>query len=488
MDYYPPGPVSSAFMHSDAFVTGIMGPIGSGKTTAAIAKALDVSMMQPLVNGKRHARGAIIRNTYPELRTTTMNSWFAWMPKHVGRWQDEGPPTHFVEIGDLVLEVIFLALDRPEDVRKLLSLELTWAWINEAREVPKAILDGLTGRVGRYPAVRDGGCVNPSILMDTNPPDTDHWWYVLAEGDTTTELGRQLVRSTAEAEAELRAMGALRPDQHLFRFLRQPGGDQPDAENIENLPAGYYVKARAGKSQDWIKVYVRGEYGFVMDGKPMYPEFSDSFHVKRFELPPGVPIRVGMDFGLTPAATISWRDPLGRWRVRDEVVTEDMGATKFAQQLGRVLREKYDGHPVESMRGDPAGDQRSALNEEQTVFKILAANGIVAKAAPTNEPTVRRDAVAGLLNRVVDREPALVIHPDARVLRKGMAGGYCLRRLATAGDRYRDAPDKNMYSHVCEALQYDVVSGGEGKSIIRPDPALYANMPQSYDLNYPVFS
>jgi len=45
------------------------------------------------------------------------------------------------------LEVIFLALDRPEDVKKLLSLELTGVWINEARELPKSIIDQYQKRI-----------------------------------------------------------------------------------------------------------------------------------------------------------------------------------------------------------------------------------------------------------------------------------------------------------------------------------------------------
>ena len=69
----------------------------------------------------------------------------------MGHWQDEGPPTHTFKQDGVELEVMFIALDRPDDLRKLLSLELTGAWINEAREIPKAILDGLTARVGRFP-------------------------------------------------------------------------------------------------------------------------------------------------------------------------------------------------------------------------------------------------------------------------------------------------------------------------------------------------
>ena len=63
-----------------------------------------------------------------------------------------------LELGVEGLALRILNGDVPESLKdkKLLSLELTGAWINEAREVPKAILEGLTGRVGRYPK-KEGG-------------------------------------------------------------------------------------------------------------------------------------------------------------------------------------------------------------------------------------------------------------------------------------------------------------------------------------------
>ena len=63
--------------------------------------------------------------------------------------------THLVNFGlgdktTVELEVIFLALDKQEDVKKLLSLELTGVWINEAREIPKSIVDACTMRVAAF--------------------------------------------------------------------------------------------------------------------------------------------------------------------------------------------------------------------------------------------------------------------------------------------------------------------------------------------------
>lgn len=459
-EYTPPGPVAEAFLHDPAFVSGIMGPIGSGKTTACIVKALLASARQPKdKQGRRRSRGAIIRNTYPELKTTTIKSWHEWVPQDCGRWQPEGPPTHFVNGPDgLDMEVMFLALDRPEDVRKLLSLELTWAYINEAKEVPKAILDGLTGRVGRFPPVRDGGCNGPQILMDTNPPDSDHWWYKLAE--------------------EQRPEG--------FAFHRQPGGRTPDAENLDNLPPGYYARAVAGKHPDWIKVYVDGEYGFVRDGKPVYPEYADSFHCRPFELVEKHGIHVGLDFGLTPAAVIGQRLPSGQWRTRHELVTEDMGVTRFGTELARVLRERFTGWTV-TITGDPAGEGRD--HDERTAFDILKACGIEAKKASTNDWTPRRDAVAGAMGRVIDGEPGFLVHPDCRVLRKALQGGYCLRRMAVVGqERYKDAPDKNEYSHVAEAQQYMMLGGGEGRRVMGKKDRSAVRLPAFADSDYDVFN
>ena len=63
-------------------------------------------------------------------------------------------------------------MDRPEDVRKVLSLEYTGAFINEARELPKAVVDGITMRVGRYPSMKDGiGATWCGVVADTNAPD-----------------------------------------------------------------------------------------------------------------------------------------------------------------------------------------------------------------------------------------------------------------------------------------------------------------------------
>ena len=469
--YIPPGPVAREFMCSDAFVRGIRGPIGSGKSTACVFEILRRAQAQkPGPDGKRRSRWAVIRNTYPELKTTTIKTWHQWVSPEIGKWVDQGPPRHHIVDNNIDMEVLFLALDSPEDIKKLLSLELTGAWINEAREVPKAVLDGLTGRVGRYPAKRDGGASWSGIIMDTNAPDSDHWWAKLADfPDEETS------KNTLLAETQLREMGALADNQPLYAWYSQPGGTDPRAENMDNLPLGYYVKATAGKTQDWINVYVHNIYGFVQEGKPVVPEYRDSLHCKDFTLNPALPLYVGIDFGLTPAATFGQRSMLGHWRIHRELVTFDMGAVRFGELLLQFINENYPGYNFAAITGDPAGDTR-AQSDETTPFQMLNRvinpkgdqEGMNASPAHTNDFNIRREALAMPMTKIIDGEPGLVIHPSCSYLRKGLSGGYHYKRVQVSGaERWKDKPDKNIYSHVCEAAQYMFLGAGEGKKLIK---------------------
>ena len=353
--YISPGPVCDRFLQSTAYVCGIKGPIGSGKSTACVMKLLTIAMKQPVApDGKRHSRFVIIRNTYGELSTTTIKTWHQWIPQSFGRWQSQGPPTHRIIDDSIDAEFMFVALDRPDDVRKLLSMELTGAWINEAREIPKAILDGLTGRVRRYPPKAWGGCIDPQILMDTNPPELHHWWHILAERDRSTTLNARIIDSVEKAEQALRAEGALEPEQPLFEFFAQPSGLAPTAENKSNLDPAYYIAASAGKSEEWVRVYVHGEYGFVQDGLPVFTEYRDTLHCKDFEINPMLPLFVGIDFGLCYSADTEVLTDKG-WKLFSDVdEKQDRAATLNPNGFGIEYTDinfkvdyDYDGELIE---------------------------------------------------------------------------------------------------------------------------------------------
>lgn len=468
-------PTLRAFLESDASVQFVMGPLGSGKTNAFVFKVFCLICQQPPQrDGVRRSRWIITRNTYADLENTTIRDWRAIVGSECGQFINGHPPEHRLRFtlddGTRVeSDVVFIALDRVEHVKKLRGFQATAAWMNEAKEQPKGVLDMLTLRVGRYPAVIDGGCAFAGVLGDYNAPDDDHWLFDLHQRWMRGEL----------------------PD---YGFFIQPGAVQkvgdawrvnPDAENLANLPPGYYEKGMQGKSEDWIKVNLANEYGFVQDGKPVYPEYVDSLHFRPVLPHRALELHIGLDFGLTPAAAFVQRTAFGSWRAVDELVTQDMGVKRFGELLAQRIREKYEGFVIGSITGDPAGDTRLPDDEERTVFNVLAVAGIVAKPARTNDFTVRRQAVATLLSTIVDGQPALVVGPQAPTLRKALAGRYRYKRLQIAGEeRYRDVPDKTHHSHIAEACQYALVGAGEDRAVVTAKPRRTGSIRVVSDYDY----
>jgi Phage terminase large subunit len=439
------------FFRSNADNRIIIGPLGSGKSSACTVELLQRAQRQQVgPRGLRRTRFAVIRNTYRELTDTTKVTMDEWLPEEISTWV-ESDMTYWLRFNDVECEILLRALDRPEDVKKLLSLDLTGAWINEAKEVPKSVFDMLQGRVGRFPSSKDGDRVTwCGVWMDSNPPDSDHWIY----------------RTFEEFDK-------IDPDDRCnFRVFHQPSGLSPKAENIENLLGGqrkadgrplYYAKMMPGKTQAWLDAFIHGKYSFVSDGRSVYPEYNDDIHAAKsfLEWRRGLTIFLGMDFGLTPALVIAQRIPgLLQWQVLDEITSEDMGAKRFAKHAAEYLKSTYPGARYRGW-GDPSGDNR-AQTDESTPFQIVQAMGLPIDPAPTNDPIRRREAVAGQLSTLgMTGQPSLIISPKAKTLRKGMGGGYNYARVQVSGEeRFRDEPVKNKYSHICEALQYLMV--GEG--------------------------
>ena len=476
-NYKPDGSVLKAFMKDDSFFRGIRGPVGSGKSVGCCVEVFRRALMQQKnKDGVRRSRWAIIRNTNPQLRTTTIKTWLDWFPEDEwGKFMWSVPYTHWIKQGDLELEVIFLALDRPEDVKKLLSLELTGIWINEAREIPKSIIDACTMRVGRFPSMRDGGPSWSGVIADTNAPEEDHWWPIMS--------GEVPVPDHIPLE---QARMLVKPDN--WNFYIQPAGmdevtekdgsvidykPNNKAENAKNMLESYYPNLIRGKTKSWIDVYVMNRLGTIQEGKPVYQGFVTETHVAKEEIPiaDGVPLYIGIDFGLTPAAVFGQK-VRGRWLIQSEIVAIDMGIVRFAELLRQEISTRFGNQEVRIF-GDPAGDFR-AQTDESTPFQILRGAGLRATPAPSNSVDLRLEAVSSSLNKMVDGKPAFLIDRRCRTLIKGFEGGYQYKRMQVSGERFDDKPEKNMYSHIHDALQYLMLGAGEGRQLISGQKPLTA--------------
>lgn len=446
LTYQPAGGVVEAFHKDSSFVRIVLGPVGSSKSSACCMELFTRACEQKAYLGVRKSRWAVVRNTYPELKSTTIKTWTEWFPFAEMKW--DAPITSWLRVPlpdgtSVEAEVLFFPLDRPEEVGKLRSLELTGGWINEASEVAKAVFDMLTQRVGRYPRMLHGGANWSGVMMDSNFPDDDHWLYRIAEKD--------------------------RPKG--WEVFKQPGGlvykggnvndrdnyqENPLAENVPNLPGGfeYYFRQLPGKTKDWIKVFVLAQYGSVSDGKSVYPEWNDDIHCKSAKTYPDRPLLLGFDYGLTPACVICQVSPRGQLLVLDELFAKDMGIRQFARDVVRPhLALNYGTYGFQAA-GDPSGMSKRDT-DEKTCFMELAEEGIACVPASTNAFVGRREAVAKYLTRMVDGQPAMIVDPKCDLIRRGFNGRYQYKRLQVVGEeRYRDVADKNDFSHLHDALQY----------------------------------
>jgi hypothetical protein len=229
-----------------------------------------------------------------------------------------------------------------------------------------------------------------------------------------------------------------------------------------------------GKKQSWIDCYVHNKFVFAVDGKPIYDNFNQRIHVQDFEEGRGEAyyqkikkVYLGMDFGLTPACAIAHEMPNGQIRVSHEIVSQRMGALGFGQEVSEFLKKTFPRATVEGW-GDPAGMAGSSIDEKKTPISVVQGCGVPVTAAPTNDRTLREDAVRDLQGSLtMDGEPALVIHPRCVTLIKAHAGAYCLKRKQVSGDeQFRDEPDKNMWSHIAEGLQYLLCGLGKDRRVL----------------------
>lgn len=439
------------------FVTG-----NSGKTKGSAFKVFDwICRQKPDSNGVRKSLWYAIRNTQPDLLSTTIKDFKSVVPEAAGRFTMGHPPECVLKFGlkdktRVDATVVFLAMDRPEDQRRIRGANATGVWMNELRELARPVYDQAAARADRFPMPGWSDCAH--VIGDTNAWDEDHW---LQDLYSQWEQG-------------------LMPD---YEFFVQPGAVMrvdgqwqinTAAENLEVVGAPYYIRALQGKKDDWIKVNLANEAGTCSEGRPVHSDYSGMTHNSPVAFMPekGRPVIVGMDFGLTPAGAFLQRDAFGAIHVFDEIVTGHpkgaitgvCGVKRFAELIKEKCAE-YDGHTF-SFMGDPAGSDRD--RSETTYFQALAAEEIIAIPARVNDPTVRRGALEMPLRRLVNGKPGIVFHPRARIIREGLGGKWMYKRVAVAGaDKFKDEPEKSVWSHVCEALEYGLMHSGENNLIMR---------------------
>lgn len=511
---YSTSPVAWAYKQDRSFASFIIGPVGSGKSVPSLQRIIELGQEQEASpDGKRRSRFAVVRNTMPELRATTAVTYGQIYPEEdFGEIVWRSPATHMIRPrgSDLEVEVNLIALDKPKDVKKLLSLELTGAFLNEVREIPRAVISRMSERVGRF-GLNDRGSTWSGMWADSNPPDADHWLYdwdernrpegynfhrqppgVLevspigggAEVIDENFPGYHGLRLTS-AEVMIYFRGKVQKVDCPIEVIPAAGRFwivNPWMENLAALsrvdlgvnPLGkssYYGRALGGKTVEEIQSYLQGVYTFVSDGRRVIPQYNGQVHgVDHLPILEDQPILGGMDIGggtLQPSCLLFQKHPRGIYLAHREVVCFDLGVKRFGELIKDALVKHFPSHVERGLIGmfwgDPAGETRDEIFETASFDFLRSEFGMNCMAAPSQDPKMRQAALSAPCERMIDGKPGLLLNKSGcPTLHKGLMGAWHFKRMAVSGEeRFQDKPSKNDESHICDGAGYGLLGSGE---------------------------
>ena len=419
--YTPPASLAP-FFSSDARVRMVRGPVGSTKSTAMVMELFRRSCQQePGDDGTRRTRFCVVRNTLPQIKETCLVT----IRKTLGPLVNYKVSEHKIifSFNDVYSEWLFLPLDSPENIQRLLSLEITGAWVSEFREINPEIMLNVLSRCGRYPAALGGG-VAPSwhgLIAETNSFSEDSPWFELLETD-------------------------LNPN---WFYLVQPGAYDAAADWLQYLPSNYYPDLLENNGEAWARQYVHNEVSPSLSSQAVFAKsFDQDYHVTPFDKPlrfvHSVPLVLGLDTGRHPAFVAGQIDPSGRLNILHSDAAENMGIETFInERIMPVVAERFERAYLYAIV-DPAGRQRSQIGEE-SVIEAITRCGIPAYPASTNQIAPRLRAVEGYLNR---RNGILIDAAHNQSLIKALRYGY--RYPRNKEQALKEVPEKSHpYSDLC---------------------------------------
>lgn len=508
MIYTPAGPILAEFLRSKSPIRIIQGPIESGKSTGA-AMALYAAMctIPRALSGKRKSRWLVTRNTYPDLRGSTVETWLDWFPPEIyGRFYDTEPYLHEMRFRDVEADVHFESFldDSDETIRSLRSKEYTGAWINEGQFFQRRLAFEIASRTGRYPRKLEipGASHRREtfLIIDLNAPFTDDHWIRYMRGDVPLPHDmppEERMQFAKPAEVEFFTQPpALRevfaPDGETLRGYTV----NPRAENIANMDDGIrstlemerlvaeatqqnkpppkahrYITLIGGKTKDEIDRDLMGRVVRVKRGAPATPQFRVERHLVSKDTEPmeGLPPVLGGDHGLTPAI-VFFQKINGCWIAFDELVGENIGSNEFAPLVKAKMIERFPWVHSSGYTawGDPQGDWKGST-DVRTPFSLYAVHGIIMRSPwPKDKPLLRLEATRNCLSTEFNGYPKLRVHPRCKRYIDALNGACQVRRIKTTdGMRLVEEIVKNSASHIWEAGSYALCGGGEAKEMLQ---------------------
>ena len=326
--------------------------------------------------------------------------------------------------------------------------------MDESSEIGEDVFDMLCGRL-RHKAVPPHAYHG---LITSNPPFEGHWIHnKFVENPMTTEkfidsLPVNTVRQRLDKEKILEdvKLGA----NYDSSFIHAPSDENP------HLPPGYVGSLMALYPPEWVRMFIDGEFGFLPDGKPVFPSFSHRLHVKHLADVPGEPIYVCWDWGYHHPYAAFLQIIKGKVYVLGEVCGCDETIFKFAPRVQGYMISRFGSRTGNRYIhwGDPAGNQVSDKSEKSTIRLMQSDYNIhvQTKVQHINDGIL---ILRILLNPVPDETTKvptvkLFIDPSCKKMIGAFQGGYCYDKKRDHTPDHSKTPKKdNIFDHAIDALR-----------------------------------
>ena len=446
-------PTQAAFVHTDAHVAVLQGPMGEGKTYAAV-----VALIRHAERCGRNIRGALIRDTHTNIKISTVPDIQDMLGPLVSFHDDH---RKMVIHSQPKVEMDLFGIDDPASISKLQGPQYAIIWLEEPCPIveksnaglPKAVFDLSIARASRQ---RD---TVPRVQITLNPGEEDHWTEEVINGPAIL------------AEDPVTGVKIIK-EAFLIPYREN--------KNLSALSRAANIAAFKGDPAKYSR-YVEGKAAAVQKGKCVTTNYNQSIHYAPDELPviPGVQGVRFWDGWHHPACLIGqWVSP-GRLIIHAALRGEGIGVKEFIpEQVSPLLMTRKFRGLIHDWRdiGDPSMRTGDQSNQRQTTAKVVEQ---LLKTRFEPGPARWRNRIDPLINALgsmaSDGQPVISISRSAYIVHRTLNGGWHFK-TDNSGNRMGTTPVKDQFAEYGDALTY-------GMAVLRPVVELRRTQPKPMGLN-----
>lgn len=172
-------------------------------------------------------------------------------------------------------------------------------------------------------------------------------------------------------------------------------------DNEANLPAGYIDNLRNSYPTNLLSAYLDGEFVNLTAGS-VYPAFDRALNATFEKIAPAEPLHIGLDFNVTKMAAVVHVLRDGKPLALDELT----GVFDTPAMIA-LLRRRYEGHSI-LIYPDASGGNRKSHNASESDLSLLRQAGFRVCVNPAN-PAVKDRVLS--MNKIIESRDYR-INPD----------------------------------------------------------------------------